>query len=250
MIRTQESAEAPAPRSEAGLLAVLRGSAVFAGLHERQLAALAGASARRTIERGEPLFRAGEVARSLTVISSGMLKMVRHTADMTECILGLFGPRESVGLVAALERRPYPATALALSERVDVVSVRIDSVLEMMAHDAALSLSINRALVYHTRILHEKIDVMSAGAVPQRLASLLLALAGRFGDEREDGTTFVPLALSRGELSSLVGSRVETTIRTLSRWQRQGWVHTTREGFDLLDLPGLQAVQQGKFAED
>lgn len=248
MTTTQEGAEAP--RGEAGLLAVLRGSAVFAGLSERQMRALAGASARRTVDRGEPLFRAGESARCATVIASGMLKIVRHTADMTECILGLFGPRESVGLVAALEQRPYPATALALSERVSVVNVRIDSLLEMMSADASLALSLNRALIHHTKILHEKIDVMSAGAVPQRLASLLLALAGRFGDEREDGTTFVPLALSRGELSSLVGARVETTIRTLSRWQRQGWVRTTRDGFDLLDIPGLQAVQQGKFAED
>ena len=41
---------------------------------------------------------------------------------------------------------------------------------------------------------------------------------------------FVPLRLTRGDLASMVGCRVETTIRVLKRWQREGLVETRREG--------------------
>jgi CRP-like cAMP-binding protein len=224
---------------------MLRVNPLFRGLGEAPLEALARSSHRRVIERGEALFRAGESAEQVTLVVSGLLKIVRYMPDATEAILGLFGPREAVGLIAVLQRRPYPATAIALSGEVEVLSIRGADVLEAMSRDTTLALSINQALMYQAKILHEKIDVMSAGSVPQRLASLLGMLAERFGDELEDGTTAVPVALSRGELSSLIGARVETTIRVLSRWQKAGLLETNRDGFCLRDQATLEAIRQG-----
>jgi hypothetical protein len=56
----------------------------------------------------------------------------------------------------------------------------------------------------------------------------------------------VPVVLSRGELSSLVGARVETVIRVLSRWQKQGMVETSREGFWLREPAALEGVRRSK----
>jgi CRP-like cAMP-binding protein len=53
-----------------------------------------------------------------------------------------------------------------------------------------------------------------------------MELGERFGDEMEDGSTLIPLRLTRAELAALVGTTVETTIRTLSRWSREGLVTT------------------------
>jgi CRP/FNR family transcriptional regulator len=72
---------------------------------------------------------------------------------------------------------------------------------------------------------------MSAGSVERRLAALLQHLLDRFGDELEDGETVIQVALSRAELASLVGATLETTIRMMSRWRREGIVSTTTEGF-------------------
>lgn len=230
--------------------ATLRGSTLFGGLGGRQLEELARASSRRVIERGEALFRTGESAENITLVTSGLVKVVRYQPDATETILGLFGPREAVGLIAVLQGRPYPATAIALSARVEVLCVRGADVLDEMKRDTTLTMALNQALIYQARILHEKIDVMSAGSVTQRLASLLLTLVDRFGDDLEDQTSQIPVVLSRGEISSLIGARVETTIRVLSRWQKQGVLKTTRDGFLLQDLALLRAAQQGKGEPD
>ena len=233
------------PSSSPTMLVTLRSLALLRGLGDGALEGLARVSHKRSLERGEPLFRVGERALEATLITSGLVKVVRFLPDGSEAILGLFGPREAVGLVAVLQQRPYPATAIALTDRVTVVCIRAPEMLEAMAHEPALALSLNGALVSQAQILRTKIDVMSAGAVSQRLASLLASLAERFGDELDDGTTFLPVVLSRGELSSLVGARVETTIRVLSAWRKQDLVSTTRDGFSIRDLRRLQAVRDG-----
>jgi CRP/FNR family transcriptional regulator len=80
---------------------------------------------------------------------------------------------------------------------------------------------------------------MSAGKIEKRLATLLLHLASRFGDDNGDGTTFVPIRISRSECARLIGATIETTIRTFSRWQKTALVETTPDGFTLRDVAAL-----------
>jgi len=104
----------------------------------------------------------------------------------------------------------------------------------------------SRSLVAHGRVLHEKIRIMSAGSVERRLATLLRHLLERFGDEMEDGSTVIQISLSRAELACLVGATIETTIRIMSRWNKEGVVSTEEDCFlvrspqRLADILGMQ----------
>ncbi len=224
----------------------LRTSRLLAGVDESVLAALGQAAFRKTFARGESLWRAGEPALNVAIISSGFVKIVRHTADGTSCILGIFCARESMGEAAVMGRGIYPAEAVAASEVVHVVYVRASQLLAIMDTSRALSHAVNRSLTEHTMALQAKIEVLSAGAVEQRLATLLVHLAERFGDEFDDGTASVPLALTRAELASLVGTTVETTIRTMSRWQKAGFLTTSEEGFKIHQPLALKCASLGK----
>ena len=156
------------------------------------------------------------------------------------------GPRECVGTVAVLGRKVYPAEAVAQGDVVELLAVRAEPVLLAMNDDPALALAFNRALCEQTTMLRSRIDVLSAGAVPQRLATLLLHLAERFGDTDEAGRAYIPLALSRAALSRLVSARVETVIRVASDWQKRGLLATDAAGFQLHDPAALQAIADGR----
>lgn len=223
----------------------LKGMPIFAGVAEPRLEALARSAHRKTIVRGDALFKAGEPADCVVILCRGLVKVVRYAPDGAESILGLFGPRDAVGLIAVVSRKPFPATAIALTDQVEAVCLPSALMLDAMKQDATLAMAVNQSLTQQATVLRNKIDVMSAGQVAQRLASLLTNLAERFGDEREDGATMVPVVLTRGELSGLVGARVETTIRVLSAWQKQGLLETTKDGFVLRDAAGLATVQLG-----
>lgn len=224
----------------------LRASRLFAGVDDQLLTDLAERTHTRALRAGDQLWRAGDTPAYFTLIQSGLVKLVRHVPDGAEAILGLFGPGESVGDAAVLAPMPYLADAVVTSNACVVLRVESAPVLAAMRHRPGTAAAMNRALLDHSRTLLEKISVMSAGSVDQRLATLLLLLAERFGDEREDGAVVVPVRLSRQELSTLVGATVETTIRAMSRWRNAGVVDTTPEGFVLRDPQRLRGVTRGE----
>jgi len=217
---------------------VLRASRLFSSLDPTLVSDLARAASRTRHEKGEYVWHAGGAASQFVVIASGLVKISRSTADGGETILALFGPRESVGDVAVVGAMPYPADAIALT---DVELIRVDAATVRGAFSANPSLlsAINMSLIEHTHALQEKIQIMTAGKIDKRLATLLLHLASRFGDDNGDGTTFVPIRISRSECARLIGATIETTIRTFSRWQRAALVETTEEGFALRDVAVL-----------
>lgn len=212
----------------APLESFLRGTAVASDASPETVSALAAAGHARSLHAGDAVFRRDDAATDLVLVRRGIVQIVRPGTDpMT---LGIFGPRETIGLSAMLERSSYPADAIAASDA-EIVRVPGALVLDAMERDNGLARSINRALLDHTRALQAKIAMLTAGEVSARLETLLAHLAERFGDVDDTGATFVPLVLSRGDLARLVGARAETVIRVMSAWQKAGSLETTAEGF-------------------
>jgi CRP/FNR family transcriptional regulator, nitrogen oxide reductase regulator len=220
---------------------LLAASRLFGRVRPELRAHLAQYAVRRTFAHGERVFATGESPLRFNLILSGVVKLVQPTADGGEAIVGVYGPRESVGDAAILERGPYAHEAVVASKTADVLSVDAAPVLALAERDLEIADAITRALLDHAEMLQEKITVMSAGSVPKRLATLFLALAERFGDERFDGALTIPVALSRGELACLISARVETTIRVVRKFERMGLLETNGGGFVIRDVAGLVA---------
>jgi CRP-like cAMP-binding protein len=223
-------------------LPFLRGARLFRGVDPDTVAALADAAHHTVLKEGEQLWHAGETAHHFSVIQRGLVQIERRMPSGEPAIVGVFGPRESVGDSAALAGAPYPAAAVAASERVEVLRVPRDAVVHAMQRDPGLANAVQMALLEHTRALTAKIDIVSAGSVPARLATLLLHLGERFGDETEEGTLTIPVSLSRVAMSRLVSARVETVIRAFSAWNKSGMVQTTDAGFQIRHPEELREV--------
>ncbi len=204
--------------------------------------AIARHAVTRTLQHDELLWRAGDPPSHFCVIHSGLLKIVRPLSNGRDAILGVFGPHEGIGDVAVLQGIPFPASAAVCTASALVVRIPRQVVLAELERSPGLSLSLTQSMSEHVQTLHAKVDILSAGSVESRLASLLLDLARRFGDEFEDGTVGIPITLSRQDLASLVSTSFETAIRIMSRWQKQGILGTNSDGFVLHNAEHLQQV--------
>ncbi len=205
------------------------------------LEALAAETETKQLTCGELLWRAGDVPTRVFLLRRGLIEIVRVTAGGAEVGLALFGPRECPGLFAALDGRQFPADARVLSESAEVMEVPRLRLLEVVDADPELGRAMSKVLRHHNAVLREKMDVLTAGEVPQRLATLFLVLLERFGDEGEHGEQQLPVVLARRVLARLVSARVETVIRVLSKWDKEAFVETSEHGFIVHDTSRLRA---------
>ena len=224
------------------VLRALSTSRLFRGVDRAFLETLAPSASIYRLEQGNCLWRRGTRAEHFHVIIRGILELQRAATGPESTLVALFGPGESPAIPVTLERRPFIADALATTPVLEVLRVRAEPILAALPHDADLGVAMTRALLDHCKLIHSKVDVLVAGTVPRRLAAFMLDLAERFGDEGLDGTTFVPLALSRAQYAAYVAARVETVIRVCSAWQKSGLLTSAKDGFTLRSLDELRAI--------
>lgn len=219
-------------------------SRLFRGLDPKLVSMLAAHASVLQLAHGDALWREGQPAEHFNVVTRGVLELQRSSGSDTT-LVALFGPGESPGVPVALERARYIATSYAITPTVDLLRVSAHAVLAALPHEPSLALALNRGLLEHCRLLHAKIDVLTTGTVPRRLAALMLDLAERFGDEMADGSTFIPLPLTRGQIATYIGVRVETVIRCCTGWARTGILSTTADGFSIPELAIMEDIARG-----
>ncbi len=227
-----------------GLAQVLERAPSFTGVDSAVIELLATSATSRTLSRGDLVWKAGDNARALTIIRSGLIKMVRAGARGRVAICGLFGPPESVGDVAVLKGIAHPADAVVATESATVISIPREQLLGASQQNPQLGMAIACGMHTSVAALHTKIDVLSAGSVESRLAMLLMRLYDQLGDDFEDGTSTIPVTLSRRELADLVSTSFETAIRVMTRWDREQVVSTEPTGFTVYNMDALKAAAE------
>lgn len=222
----------------------LRSHPVFAALPPKEIDLLASVAREDRHRPRELLFMEGDPARWLGVVRAGRVKIFRQARTGREVVLELLGAGELFGGVAVIERRPYPASAQTTeasvilkipAEAVVALGERYPSIIREMA------LMIGRRL----RAAHDSVKALSVDPVEARLAATLLRLADREGSRGPRGVT-LPFHLTRQSLGDMTGTTVETTIRVVSRWSREGLVEDAGGHLVLRDLDALRALAEGE----
>jgi CRP/FNR family transcriptional regulator len=211
---------------------------ILASLKAEDRAALAPLCELRAYEKGATLFEEGDPALFIHFLFVGRVKIVKAAPDR-DLILEILGPGEPVGAVAVFEERPFPASAVAL-EPSGTVSIPEREFFRLIEKRPEITRRLLAGLTMRLMALSRRLADMT-GSVEYRLARLFTTLAERVGKGRPDGT-FVALHLSRQEIADLVGTTIETAIRVMSRWQKEGIVDTEKDGFLIRKMEGLREI--------
>ena len=201
-------------------------------------AALAPLCELRAFEKGETLFEEGQPALFIHFLFVGRVKIVK-AAQARDLILEILGPGEPVGAVAVFEQRPFPASAIAL-EPSGTVSIPEREFFQLVERRPEITRRLLAGLTLRLMALNRRLADMT-GSVEYRTARLFATLADRAGRNQAD-SVFVPIHLSRQEIADLVGTTIETAIRVMSRWQKEGLVETERDGFLIRRIEALREI--------
>lgn len=201
---------------------------------------LAAASQLRAYDRGARIFEEGDPSDFFFIVASGRVKVFKHRPAGNDLILEIFGAGGPLGAVAAYEGRPYPASSEALEPTTCLLIPKAEFFALLEQHPSlvrGLLSSLSHRLVELTSRLTE----LTGGHVDSRFARLFLKLATQMG-KQERGGIFIPLPLARQELADLTGTTIETCIRIMSRWGKEGVLSTEKDGFVVLDKPALESL--------
>lgn len=211
---------------------------ILASLKAEDRAALSPLCELSAYEKGAVIFREGDPAERIHFLLLGRVKIVKTGPDR-DLILEILGPGEPVGAVAVFERRAFPASAVAL-EPSGILSIPEREFFQLIERQPEITRRLFAGLTLRLMAVNRRMADMT-GSVEYRVARLFLTLAERLGHKR-DGEIFLPLPLSRQDIADLVGTTIETAIRIMSRWQKEGVVETDPRGFLVRDPAALRAI--------
>ena len=233
---------------ECGMIPIIEMSSIdglkgFRALRPADREQIAAATRELRAEAGKTLFVEGQPADSLWAVKEGLVHIVKHGPEGREIVLEVIPPGELFGAVVALEDRPYPASAVAAE---DSVVWRMPAALarELCQKHPTLRAAILDQVTTRLRDAHERLRSVALERVEQRLARMILTLAGKIGRQK-DGVTV--LSVTRQELGDMVGTTVESTIRVTSKWQQAGIISSSRHQLGLTDVAALRKIAQGEI---
>ena len=201
-------------------------SRIFDGLTDTERRQWLEAARRRDARRNEAVARQGEPVQAFMLVESGLLKLLQLTPEGRELIVRFVGPGEPFGGIAVLDAAAYPVTALAL-EPTRLLAWPPDVLRPLLDRFPQVRLNITREIAAHMTDALTRVRELTTDRVSQRLAHTLLRLMRQAGTAGPDGVLMAH-PLTRQELADLTGTTLYTVSRTLSRWQEQGILQSTR----------------------
>ncbi len=195
--------------------------------------------------RGERLWREGCKAANFTFIVEGRVKVIKFRNDGGETILGVFGDDEAVGHLAVYRKIPYPASAVALEDTF-TLEIHRSHFFEVIRNNQNLFESLLENMMRRNQELVNRLHELSVSNAEQRLAMLFMKFAESVGKRvhADDGEMVVriDLPLTRSDIADLINVRVETAIRFMSKWNKEGPVRTESDGFIITDFDELDEL--------
>jgi CRP/FNR family transcriptional regulator len=193
----------------------------------------------RRLKAGETLYRAGDRFDAIYAVRSGFFKTVCVEPAGSEVVLAFPMGGDLVGL-DGLDPGRYTADVVALDT--SHVAVLPFARLVQLGREHR---SIERLLyAFFSRELvrdHGMIWLLGTLSAEARVAAFLLDLSERFGRLGYSRASFA-LRMTRQELGSYLGIKLETVSRTLSAFAAAGLIAVDRRMLILRDLAGLRRV--------
>ena len=194
---------------------------------------------RRRVRKGEHLYRAGAPLAALYAIRSGFMKSCVLYEDGREQVAGFHMMGDLLGMDAIGGGR-HMSDTVAL-EDCEVCEIPFP-VLERLSREVpSLQQQLHRVMSREIVRDYGVMLLLGSMKAEERLAAFLLNLSQRFSARGYSPTEF-NLRMTRQEIGSYLGLKLETVSRSFSAFQEQKLIKVRQRHVCILDLAGLRAM--------
>ena len=195
------------------------------GLTEKEIARLDRmVASRRRLKRGQHLYRAGDPFEAIYAIKTGFFKTDVLLEDGRDQVTGFQMAGEILGMDGiSAEAHTCNAVALEDSEVCVIPFLQLEG------------------LSREIEALHGVMMLLGTMRAEERLAAFLLNLSQRFTTRGYSPQEF-HLRMTREEIGSYLGLKLETVSRAFSRFQEEGFISVQQKHIRILDIAPLKQL--------
>jgi CRP/FNR family transcriptional regulator, anaerobic regulatory protein len=193
--------------------------------------------ARRRIKEGQALYHEGEAFQFIYAVRSGTFKSHLTLKDGREQVTGFQMAGELLGL-DGLASGKHASSAVAL-EDAEICAIPYAHLSELAAGSTDLQHVISRLMSREIVREHSLMMLLGSMNAEERLAAFLLNISQRLKARGYSASEF-HLRMSRAEIGSYLGMKLETVSRTFSAFAQQRLLQVDKKHVRITDLDGLQ----------
>ena len=194
---------------------------------------------RRKIKRGTPLFRNGERFTSLYAIRTGFFKTCVATEDGRDQVTGFQMAGEIIGLDGIVNDQ-HTCDAVAL-EDAEVCVMPFERIEDLSREVTSLQHHVHKIMSREIVREHGVMLLLGSMRAEERLAAFLLNLVQRL-HARGFSQSELILRMTRDEIGSYLGLKLETVSRTFSKFVEEQLVEVKQRYVRILNADGLRQI--------
>ena len=199
-------------------------------------------ASRRAVARGEALFRSGEAFSSLFAVRTGFFKTCVSSEDGRDQVTGFQMAGELLGLDGiGTDRHTCDAVALEDSQ---VCIIPYHQLEDLSRELPDLQRHFHKIMSREIVRDHGVMLLLGSMRAEERLAAFLLNLTQRLRTRGFSGSSLI-LRMTREEIGSYLGLKLETVSRAFSHFQEAGLLTVKQRHIEVLNADGLQNLVNG-----
>lgn len=215
----------------------LRDLCLPCGLSSRDLERLDGLLfGRRKVAAGDNLFHAGDRFQTIYAVRSGTFKSSLVLGDGREQVSGFHMAGELMGL-DGVAHGAHASTATALEDS-EICAIPYANLSELAVDSPELQQIVSRLMSREIVREHSLMLLLGSMNAEERLAAFLLNISQRMKARGWSAKEF-HLRMSRAEIGSYLGMKLETVSRTFSAFQQQRLLDVDKKHVRIIDLEAL-----------
>jgi len=170
------------------------------------------------------IFREGDLPQYYYQIGNGQVKLNNYSEDGKEFIQNIFSDGHSIGESLLFIDRPYPMNAIVMEES-RILKIPKSGFLNILKENPETSMSVYQCLAERMYYKYIMLYNLSSQNPVLKLKQLMDYLKSYY----EDKTSYsFQIPLTRQQLASLTGLRVETVIRAIKNMEKDKIVKIER----------------------
>ena len=199
-------------------------------------------ASRRAVPRGDALFRAGESFQSLFAVRTGFFKTCVSSEDGRDQVTGFQMAGELLGL-DGIGTDSHTCDAVALEDS-QVCVIPYAELEDLSREFSELQHQFHKIMSREIVREHGVMLLLGSMRAEERLAAFLLNLTQRLQARGFSASSLI-LRMTREEIGSYLGLKLETVSRTFSKFQDDGMLDVKQRQIRILDQDKLQGLVNG-----